>query len=106
MAAVIRELKDADENKVYPVTKASAVYLSNGVDTVGRVLDDQMDKNTDIVFDGNTIVETKPSGTVITTRFETDGSITETTAQDEKILESKVITFNADGSIHIEVEGE
>ena len=107
MSAYTRELKDNAGNTIYPPTKASAVYMRNGKDTVGRILEDQIDQDTTIVFATNKITETLASGSVIVTDFLSDGSIKETTTNaDGVVVQIKLITFNADGSINITINGE
>lgn len=46
MSAIVRQLKDDEGNILYPISKANHVYMSNGVDTIERILNDQMDQNT------------------------------------------------------------
>lgn len=50
-----------------------------------------------IVFSGNQIIETNGDGEVKTTTFNADGSITEEFEGDETI--TKTITFNTNGTI-------
>jgi len=107
MSAYVRQLLDDDDNNVYPVTKASAVYLSNGIETVQQVLDDINTVNQKIEFpSANQIKKTLDSGNVITTVFNNDGTITETTTTEAGVVISKLkTTFNLDESIEIkEVE--
>ena len=104
MSAYVRQLIDGEDNNVYPVTKASAVYLDNGLETVQQALDDISSKNQKIEFpSGNQIKKTLDSGNIITTVFNNDGTITETTTTEAGVVISKLkTTFNLDGSIVIE----
>lgn len=107
MSAVTRQLKDASGNDVYPVTKGSAVYMDNGIDTVSRVLNDMQDQNTVITFPTNSVEKVMASGNKVVTVFNSDGSITETTYNSDDIaIKTKTTTFDDDGSIHIVVDGE
>ncbi len=104
MTSTIRELKDKDENPVYPVTKAEACYLRGGVDTVERVLNDMEDQDTTIKFNTDSISKTLASGSTVDTVFADDGSIKETTKdKNGTVLQTKGITFNDDGSISIKI---
>lgn len=104
MAANVRELKDKDGTKVYPVTTAGAVYLPNGTDTVGRVLGDMRDQNTEISFGLNSVEKDLASGNKVVTVFNDDQTIVEKTYDSEdNLLSTKTTTFNADGSISIEI---
>lgn len=106
MSAITRELQDNSGNKVYPVTKASAVYMPNGVDTVARILGDQIDQNTTIEFSNDTITMTLASGSTIVVVFG-ENKITETTTDENGVqVQVKVTTFNEDGSITITINGE
>lgn len=103
MSAYIKQLRDSDENVIYPVTKAKAVYMPNGTDTVERLLADMEDYDTTITFSGQKIEQSLASGTQITTEF-LNGQIKETTRDGEgAIVKVKTTTFNRDGSIRIEV---
>lgn len=107
MEAIARELNDKDGTKVYPVTKADLVFMDNGIDTVGRVLNDMKDQNTEIKFGQNNIEKTLASGSIVTTDFRNDGSIVETTKDAKgKIVCVKTTKFASDGSISIKIEGE
>lgn len=104
MNAIIKELKDKLGNIIYPITKASAVYMRNGVDSVQRILEDRIDQNTSVAFGTGSITTTLASGSVIITEFLADGSIRETTTNsDGVVVEIKTTTFNADGSISITI---
>ncbi len=106
MSAKVREIKDNDGTIVYPVTRASSVYMPGGTDTVSRVLGDMIDQDTDYTFSGNKIIKTMASGNTTTTEFNDDGSITETTKDaDDHVLQVKEYTFE-DGEIHIVIDGE
>lgn len=106
MSAKVKQLHDKDNAKIYPVTKAAAVYMSNGKDTVERILYDEIDQDTEIEFKTNGNIEkTLASGSKIVTEFGADGTITETTTNaDGVVVQIKTYTFNADGSIDISVE--
>lgn len=107
MEGTIRELQDKEGNKVYPVSKAECIYMPNGVDTVGRVLGDMQDQDTEITFPSNRVEKKLDSGNTVVTEFKSDGSIVETTTSDKGILlKKKITTFNEDGSISIKVEGD
>jgi hypothetical protein len=107
MSAYVRELKDNNGDTVYPPSLADAIYMKNGVDTVGRILEDQIDQNTNIVFGTGTITETLASGSVVLTEFMQDGSIRETTTnKDGVVVQIKTTTFNDDGSISITIKEE
>lgn len=107
MSAIIKELIDKLGNKIYPITKASAVFMRNGVDSVQRILEDQIDQDTQIVFATDSITTTLASGSVILTEFLSDGSIRETTTNsDNVVVEVKTTTFNNDGSISITIREE
>ena len=104
MEAFIKQLRDDEGNVVYPVTRAKAVYMPNGIDTVERVLTDMDDYDTTIRFSGQTIEQTLASGGSSTTEFQNQ-KIVETTRDDNgTIIKTKTTTFNADGSIRIEVK--
>ena len=104
MSAKIRELKDKDGTKIYPVTSADGVYLPNGTDTVGRVLGDMRDQNTEITFGLNTVEKDLASGNRVVTTFNDDQTIVEITYDpDDKVISTKTTTINADGSISIEI---
>lgn len=103
MSAIVRQLKDDEGNILYPISKANHVYMSNGVDTIERILNDQMDQDTKVEFLTGKIVKTLASGTVVTTEFMDNGSIVETTKKDSVLLEKKTITFNEDGTINIKI---
>ena len=47
MSAKVRQIKDKDGTKIYPVTKAGACFMPNGKDTVERILNDEIDQDTD-----------------------------------------------------------
>lgn len=104
MEAYIKQLRDDEGNTIYPVSKAEAVYIHNGIDTVERAIADLMDSNATIKMDGDKITKTLDvgGGTVI----EFGGtSIKETTKNtDGSIIRQKTTTFNVDGSIRIEVQ--
>lgn len=107
MSAVSRQLRDAAGNDVYPITNANSVYMGNGFDTVGRVLNDMQDQNTVITFPTNSVEKVMASGNKAVTVFNSDGSITETTYNSDDIaIKTKTTTFDDDGSIHIVVDGE
>jgi len=107
MAAYVRELIDNEGNKIYPPTKASAVYMGNGKDTVARILGDQIDQNTTIEFTATTITETLASGSTVVIQFNDDGSITETTTDENGVVvQVKETVFNEDGSISITIDEE
>lgn len=104
MSAIVRELKNAKGDIVYPVTKADACFLRNGVDSVERVLNDMEDQNTSITFGDGKITKVLASKDVVTTEF-LDGRIkTVTTDENGKVLQTKTTTFNDDGSINITIE--
>lgn len=106
MSAYIKELVDDEENKVYPVTKADAVYMNDNKYTVGNVIQDLSDGNSKIEFPSeNVIKKTCPSGNIETTTFNADGSIkTITKDADGNVKQTKTVTFEDDGSINIKVE--
>lgn len=103
MEALVKQMRDGDSNTVYPITKASAVYMPNGIDTVERVLIDSRDYSSVITFSGDQIKKTLASGGESLTEFRSN-SIVETVKNAEgTIIETKTTTFNEDGSIKIEV---
>lgn len=102
MSAVIRQLLDNENTAVYPVTRAEAVYLGTN-DTVERFINDSRDANTDITFGVNKITKKMASGSTSVTSFEGNVINEVTTNKDGAIVQTKVTTFNADGSIKIEV---
>lgn len=100
MSAIIRQLTDDEQQKIYPVTRSNAVYMKNGKQTVDDAIGDIMDGDTIISFEGGNIVTTLQSGNVITTTFPNDGSIVETcNDSDGVLLWTRTTTFNEDGSI-------
>lgn len=105
---IIKQLTDRLKNNVYPVTKAKAVYMSDGIDTVERVLKDMQDQDATIKFNNETVTKEMASGRKVVTSFKSDGSIEEVTYSDDgKVIQTVVTTFNEDGSISIDVpEGE
>lgn len=103
MSAIIRELKDKDGNICYPVSKAEAVYIGNGHDTVGRMLGDMQDMNTEITFPTNQIREELASGNVKLATFYSDHVVETITNSEDEVVSTKTTTFNADGSISIVV---
>ena len=108
MSAKVRQIKDKDGTKIYPVTKAGACFMPNGKDTVERILNDEIDQDTDITFpDATKIVKTLASGSTVITEFLDDGSIKETTKDEhDVVLQIKVTKFNEDGSISIDIDPE
>lgn len=108
MSAKVKQLRDKDGTKVYPVTKAGSVYMKNGKDTVERILNDEIDQDTDITFPSSTEIVTElASGSRVTTEFLDNGNIKETTTDENGvILQVKTTAFNADGSISITIEDE
>lgn len=106
MSAKIIELKDKVGDVIYPVTRASASYLANGVDTVERVLNDMQDQNTQISFPQNQVVKQMASGNTVTTQFLENQIIETTVNSDSIVLKVKTTTFNADGTITISVDGD
>lgn len=104
MGAEIREIRDNDGNIIYPVSVAQAIYMPNGIDTVGRVLNDMKDQNSTITFPINKVEKELASGNKVVTVFNDNGTIVETTYNsDDEAIEVKTTTFNADGSISIVV---
>lgn len=104
MSSTIKELKDKDGNPVYPVVKADACYLRGGVDTVERVLNDMEDQDTTIKFSEGSITTEFASGSVVDTVFNDDGTIKEITKdKNGTLLQTKITTFNEDGSISIKL---
>lgn len=107
MSAYVRELQDNDGNTIYPVTRARAVFMPGGTDTVERILGDMQDQGATIAFTGNKITKTLASGNSVETVFSDDGNITETTKNENgDVVQIKTTTFNEDGSIEIHIEGE
>lgn len=106
MSATVRQLLDGDNNLVYPVTAAGAVYLNDGKYTVQSALDHLQAVNMKIVFKSSGEIEkTFTSGDKVSTVFNADNTITETTtASDGTVTQVKVTKFNEDGSIDIEVK--
>lgn len=101
--AYIKQLRDAEGNSVYPISKASAIYMPNGIDTVERYLADSDDFNSTIKFSGQTIEKSLASGGTTVTEF-IGQTIKETTRNDNGVIvKTKTTTFNEDGTIKIEV---
>lgn len=86
MSSITRQLIDNDNNKIYPVTKANAVYMSKYNMTVQDEINEIRGLDEDIVFkkDGS-IVREVDNGNVVTINFE-----------DTKIIE---VTKNANGDL-------
>lgn len=105
---IIQQLTNRAKENIFPVTKAKAVYMGDGIDTVERVLKDMQDQDATIRFDNEKVTKEMASGRKIVTSFEQDGSIKEVTySEDGKVLQEVVTTFNEDGSISIDIpEGE
>lgn len=104
MSAEIVELKNADGTIQYPVTRASAVYMANGVDTVERILADQIDQGTTITFGNGTITKVLASGSTVVSTISSNQIVEVTTNSDGVVVQTKTITFNSDGSITITVD--
>lgn len=103
MSGFIKQLRDDEENAIYPISQASAIYMPNGIDTVERYLADSDDFNSTIKFSGQTIEKTLASGGVTITEF-LDNTIREVTRNDSGVIvKTKTTTFNDDGTIRIEV---
>lgn len=103
MEAYIKQLRDDKENVIYPVTSAKAVYMKNGVDTLARVLEDSGDYDTTIKFSERSIEQILASGRKKTIEFRSSSVVETTRDEDGTIIQTKTTTFNADGSIRIEV---
>lgn len=105
MSAIVRQLLDDEEHKIYPITRSKAVYMPNGRATLDVILADMQDGDTDIVFNSDgTITTTLASGNAITTSFLEDGNIEERCVDLEgEEVYTKTTTFNEDGSISIRV---
>lgn len=103
MSALVKQLRDKDDNIVYPISKASAVYMPNGIDTVERVLTDSGDYSSEITFKGSTITKTLASGGKSVTEFGINKIVETVSNENNAVIKTKTTTFNADGSIKIEV---
>lgn len=104
MEAFIKQLRDDKENVIYPITKANAVYMPNGVDTVERILRDTYDSNKVIKFSPTSIEQTFETGSSSLVEFK-NKAIVETTRDDAGVVvKVKTTTFNDDGSITVEVK--
>lgn len=105
MSAIVRQLLDDEEQKIYPVTRSKAVYMPDGRTTIDVALADMQDGNTDIFFnDDGTITTRLASGNAITTSFLEDGNIEEKCVNvDGEEVYTRTTTFNEDGSISIRV---
>ena len=105
---IIQQLTNRAKENIFPVTKAKAVYMGDGIDTVERVLKDMQDQDATIKFNNETVTKEMASGRKVVTNFKSDGSIEEVTYSDTgEVIQKKVTTFNEDGSIDINVpEGE
>ena len=108
MSAKVRTLTDNEGTNIYPTTKAGTVYMPNGKDTVERILNDQIDQNTDITFPSATEIKTElASGSTVLTEFLESGAIRETTTDENGVvLQVKTTSFNSDGSISIVIDEE
>jgi len=106
MSAVIKQIIDSEENKVYPITKASATYMASGTETVQQAIELMKDGSHTITFPSTEqIIDTLDNGYIITTTFNNDGTINEITKDENgMVLVDKKTTFNSDGSIRIEVQ--
>lgn len=105
MIAKIKDLKDHEGNRIYPVTRADAVYLPNGkfnfIDELQNLREES--GKTEFLEDGS-IKKTLDTGVVIVTEFG-DGIVTETAkTADGTPYYVKTTTFNADGSIDTKFE--
>lgn len=107
MSAKVVQLRNADEENVYPVTLASASYLDNAKQTVQSAIDDMQENDATIIFPAlNTIKKTLASGNVVTTTFYV-GKIKEVTTDPEgTTIKTRITTLNKDGSINIEIVGD
>lgn len=106
MSAIVRQLTDDEDKKVYPVTRSKAVYMADGVTTIDDALMDMMDGDTDIEFNADGTITTRllATGHNITTTFLDDGNIQEKCVNDDgKELYTKTTTFNEDGSISVRI---
>lgn len=101
---IIKQLINDKKEKIYPITKAEAVYI--GETSVGNVLNDLRDQNTKIEFKTTgEIVKSLASGNVVTTTVKADGTIVaKTIDKNGKLLETKTTTVDEDGNINIIVE--
>lgn len=105
---IIQQLRTRKKEALFPITKAKAVYMGDGIDTVQRVLDDMRDQDASITFNSNQVTKVMASGRKVVTDFKSDGSILETTYSEEgQVLQTKVTTFSEDGiTIEVPEEGE
>ena len=106
MSAKIVELKNIEEELIYPVTAAKAVWMPDGQTTLYDEFSDYRDDTAHIVFNSDgTIEKTLGSGKKVVTSFETDGSIKDTcTYEDGGVYYVKTTKFNEDGSIDVSIE--
>ena len=104
--AKVRTLTDKNKEYIYPVTKASAVYMPNGVDTVDRVINSLRDHGSTVTFDEDgDITKTYESGEVEKIKFVGD-YITKKVMKGDVVISSVRIEFKKDGSIETTIEKE
>lgn len=108
MSAIVKDLENKEGIRVYPTTLSQAVYMPDNRTTVFDELEMLREDSsvTEFNTDG-TITKTLGSGKIITTSFESDGSIVETCRYPEgDVYYVKTTTFESDGSIKVDVRYE
>lgn len=106
MSAIIKQIINKAGEKVYPVTRSKAVYMSNGFSTIDDMLADMQDGDTKIEFNSDgTIKKTLASGNVVVTSFMPNGNIQDKcTDKTGKEVYTKTTSFKDDGSIEIKID--
>lgn len=104
MSARIKELKDINDNKIYPVTVLDAVYMPDGKSTVLGELMSTNDRAYELAFNSNGYVKTLENGDKITATFGSNNLTEVYKYADGTEYYTKTTTFNDNGSISATIE--
>ena len=104
MSARIKELKDINDNKLYPVTVVDAIYMPDGKTKLLEEVMSTGDRSYELVFNNSGYVKTLENGDTITATFGSNDLVEVYKYADGTEYYTKTTTFNDNGSISATIE--
>lgn len=106
MSARIKELKDKDDNKLYPVTVVDAVYMPDGQTKLLEEVMSTGDRSYELTFSSNGYTKTLENGDKIVATFGANNLTEVYKYADNTVYYTKTTTFDDNGSISVNIEYE
>lgn len=107
MSAIVRQIIDNDNNQIYPVTKANAVYMERHGLTVQDEINELVGLDEDITFqDNGDILREIDNGNTVNISFVGNVITQVTKNEDGEVLRTQTITIDGKKITKRIVEGD